>query len=333
MSTIDYSQLYRVLEDTSFARWIPDLKELVQKNITDSNHGHLDDWLGVLNSLSDFMPGGYDLQRSVTFDGEYDSTDIEGKLKLLHPWRKGPLKLGKVEIDTEWRSDWKWDRLKDHIAPLGGRTVLDIGCGNGYYLYRMLGEGAKLAIGADPFLLFVMQFWAINHFAPKESAAWVLPLGWEELPEQLPYFDTVFSMGVLYHRRNPKLFLEQLQNYLRPGGELILETLVLEGNASEVLVPEGRYAKMRNVWYIPSIASLVSLLEVAGWENVRCIHVTPTTTEEQRTTDWMTFESLKDFLDPNDASKTIEGYPAPMRAIILASKGPGNAESQLGNHS
>jgi tRNA (mo5U34)-methyltransferase len=228
------------------------------------------------------------------------------------------LNLGGVEIDTEWRSDWKWDRLRKEITSLKDRTVLDIGCGNGYYLWRMLGEGAKLAVGVDPFLLFVMQFWATKHFTPNNLPAWVLPMGWEDLPPELPYFDTVFSMGVLYHRRIPHQFLEQLQNYAKPGGELVLETLVIEGGEGDVLVPEGRYAKMRNVWYIPSVPTLEAALRNAGWQNVRCIDVTTTTNEEQRSTEWMTFESLKDFLDPNDHSKTIEGYPAPRRAILLA---------------
>ena len=100
----------------------------------------------------------------------------------------------------------------------------------------------------------------------------------------------------------------------------MLETLVIEGREGEVLIPEGRYAKMRNVWYIPSVRTLEDDLRQAGWENVRCIDVTPTTADEQRTTHWMTFESLKDFLDPNDVSKTIEGYPAPIRGVIIANK-------------
>ena len=305
----------------------------MKSKIDDSNNGHLPTWLAALNALPKFDCERSDIREGVSFDGDCNVPAVESALRQFHPWRKGPLKLGEVEIDTEWRSDWKWDRLKNHIEPLEGRTVLDIGCGNGYYLWRMLGEGAKLAVGIDPFLLFVMQFWAAKHFAPKNLPAWVLPMGWEDLPSELPFFDTVFSMGVLYHRRNPHQFLEQLQNYTKPGGELVLETLVIEGREGDVLVPEDRYAKMRNVWYIPSVPNLEAALTEAGWENVRCIDNTVTTMEEQRSTDWMTFESLQDFLDPNDTSKTIEGHPAPVRAIFLASKTPGNAEPQLGNNS
>jgi tRNA (mo5U34)-methyltransferase len=319
MKPIDYDPLYHQLEGSSFAPWIPDLKHLVDSNIYHSNNGHLESWLEVLNSLPPIEAASIELNDGLRISCELDSDFVSTQLRKLHPWRKGPIHLGKIQIDTEWRSDWKWDRLKDHITSLQGRTVLDIGCGNGYYLYRMLGAGAKLAIGIDPFLLFVMQFWAIKHVTP-ELPAWVLPMGWEDLPPQLPHFDTVFSMGVLYHRRNPEEFLQQLQNYVRPGGELVLETLVIDGTNGEVLVPEGRYAKMRNVWYIPSVPTLESALQQAGWHNVRCIDVSPTSIDEQRSTEWMHFESLKDFLDPMDPSKTIEGYPAPIRGVIIANK-------------
>lgn len=317
---IQYEPLYERLRGMDLESWIPDLQRQVETNLFNSSNGHLETWLGALESLPVFECLSYDLVNKLSFEGRLDHAEVAGLLKKLHPWRKGPIQLSDLVIDTEWRSDWKWNRLKDHMAPMSGRTVLDIGCGNGYYLYRMLGAGAKLAIGIDPFLLFVMQFWAINHFSPPDLNAWVLPLGWEDLPPELPFFDTVFSMGVLYHRRNAQEFLSQLKNYVRPGGELVLETLVIEGGRGDILVPEGRYAKMRNVHYIPSVSELESELSRAGWSDIRCIDLTPTSTEEQRSTDWMTFESLKDYLDPKDSSKTVEGYPSPIRAIFLATR-------------
>jgi len=307
------------LEDGPLAHWLPDLQRYVEINIYKSDHGHFKEWIDALHSLPDVTCANYDLVNGVIINGSTQGGSSK-LLKVLRPWRKGPLRLGGVTIDAEWRSDWKWNRLKDHIKPLEDRTILDIGCGNGYYLYRMLGAGAKLVVGIDPFLLFVMQYWAIRHFGPKELAAWVLPLGWEDLPASLPCFDTVFSMGFLYHCRTPQKFLGKLKNYLRPGGELVLETLVIQGDGADVLIPKGRYAKMRNVWYIPSITALKRELIVAGWKNVCCIDVTTTTVDEQRSTEWMPFQSLVDYLDPEDSGRTIEGYPAPVRAIFLASK-------------
>ena len=172
-------------------------------------------------------------------------------------------------------------------------------------------------LGIDPSPRFVMQFEAMRHYAGALPAD-VLPLGIEQLPPGLAAFDTVFSMGVFYHRRSPFDHLRELRALLRPGGQLVLETLVIEGGAGQVLVPEGRYAKMPNVWFLPSAAALVSWLRKAGFATPRVIHIAPTTTDEQRRTPWMHFESLADFLDPLNPVQTCEGHPAPRRAIVLA---------------
>jgi tRNA (mo5U34)-methyltransferase len=236
----------------------------------------------------------------------------------LHPWRKGPFKLFDLEIDTEWRSDWKWDRIEPHIQPLDNRLVLDVGCGNGYHCWRMLGCGAKRVIGIDPSAKFIFQFSAIKKYAGLELPIDILPLGIEDIPEKMASFDSVFSMGVLYHRRSPMDHLRELRELLRPGGQLILETLVIEGGNGSSLVPEGRYAKMPNVWFLPSPETLISWLCKQGFVNAKIIDVTATSTQEQRRTDWMTFESLDNFLDSHNKSKTIEGHPAPIRAAVIA---------------
>jgi len=244
-------------------------------------------------------------------------------LKALHPWRKGPYRIADIAIDTEWRSDWKWGRLAPHMAPLDDRLVLDVGCGNGYHCWRMAEAGARRVIGIDPTALFLAQFLAIRQLMQPMAArlverVWMLPLGIEAMPPALSRFDTVFSMGVLYHRRSPIDHLIELRGALRPGGQLILETLVVDGDARQVLVPDGRYAKMRNVWFIPSSAMLENWLRRCGYRGVRTVDVTPTTVGEQRSTEWMTFESLADFLDPADTRLTIEGHPAPQRAVVVA---------------
>jgi len=243
---------------------------------------------------------------------------IRQQLMRLHPWRKGPYEICGLRLDTEWRSDWKWERLQPHLQPLQGRLVLDVGCGNGYHAWRMVGEGARQVIGIDPTQLFIYQFEALRHFLGQDHPVQLLPLGIEELPANLQAFDTAFSMGVFYHRRSPFAHLAELKGCLRRGGELVLETLVIEGAKGEVLVPEGRYAKMRNVWFIPSPATLVAWLERAGFGEVRIVDLSLTTAEEQRATEWMHFESLADYLDPADPQRTIEGHPAPRRVIILA---------------
>ncbi len=229
---------------------------------------------------------------------------IEKRLRALIPWRKGPFFLYGIDINTEWRSDWKWQRVLPHINPLVGRIVLDVGCGNGYHLWRMVGAGAKLAVGIDPMPLFLCQFEAVRKLLAGDQRAHLLPLGIEQLPV-LAAFDTVFSMGVLYHRRSPLEHLYQLKNQLLPGGQLVLETLVVTGDRHQVPVPGDRYAQMRNVYFIPSTEALKSWLEKCGFIDVSIIDTTVTTPDEQRRTDWMTNESLANFLDPQDSSKTV----------------------------
>ena len=238
-------------------------------------------------------------------------------LMALHPWRKGPFDLFGVEIDAEWRSDLKWARLAPHIAPLAGRRVLDVGCGNGYYAWRMLGAGARCVLGLDPGVLPLMQFRAVRRYLPHAPVA-LLPLPSAALDRPLACFDTVFSMGVLYHRRDPLAHLAELRRALAADGELVLETLVIDSTAAEALEPAGRYARMPNVWQVPSPALVTQWLIAAGFDDVRVVDVTPTRVAEQRRTPWMRFESLDACLAPGDATRTVEGHPAPLRAIFLA---------------
>jgi tRNA (mo5U34)-methyltransferase len=234
------------------------------------------------------------------------------------PWRKGPFSLFGIDIDTEWRSDWKWDRVVQHIETLEGRKVLDVGCGSGYHLFRMLGEKAELVVGIDPTELFYYQFSIFKKYL-SNSPIHYLPLGIEDMPSQNS-FDTVFSMGVLYHRRDPIEFLYQLKNQLRSGGQLVLETIVVDGDIDTVLMPGERYAQMRNVWFLPSNLALKQWLERVGFIDIQLVDESITTSEEQRATEWMTNHSLADFLDPDDASLTVEGYPAPTRSVFIAKK-------------
>ena len=250
---------------------------------------------------------------------------LENLLRLFMPWRKGPFHIHGIHIDTEWRSDWKWDRVKQHISPLKNRTVLDVGCGSGYHMWRMLGSGAKRVVGIDPSPLFLCQFEAVKRLAGTHHPVHLLPLGIEELPP-LDAFDTVFSMGVLYHRRSPIDHLLQLRDQLRTGGELVLETLVIDGDENAVLVPQDRYGKMNNVWFIPSVAALMLWLKKCDFTDIRCVDTDVTALAEQRRTDWMPNESLVEYLDPNDITKTVEGYPAPKRATIIAVKNQPNQD-------
>jgi len=325
--------LYEDLIEAGLGKWQETLPQQLADVFSARAHGKTEEWLQILSQLPEIKPSQIDLNNDYVSVG--DAADCDAKtqaqltdlLQQLHPWRKGPYKLFGIDIDTEWHSDWKWNRILPHLSPLKNRSVLDVGCGNGYHAWRMRGEGARLVIGADPSQFFLVQFQIFKQYIEAQAGkqpVHILPFKGEELP---PFnqvfkgrgFDTVFSMGVLYHRLSPIHHLQELKSFLRPNGELVLETLIIEGDDFKTLIPEDRYAKMRNVWFIPTTALLTRMLERAGFKNIRVADVTQTSVEEQRATDWMRFESLGDFLDPNDHDKTIEGYPAPLRATLIAS--------------
>ena len=239
-------------------------------------------------------------------------------LEKLLPWRKGPFMFNDVKLESEWQGDLKWQRISKNIKPLVNKNVLDVGSGNGYFTLRMAMEGAKKALGIDPFLLFNYQFQAIKSLIDSPLEAMILPIRLEDMPKK-PIFDSVFSMGVLYHQRDHMNHLNNLKAMMAPGAELILETLVVDGEKGYSLIPNDRYARMRNVHCLPSIETLKSWLIDANFQNIKVIDVTKTSPKEQRKTCWIgkNAASLQDFLDPNNSSYTIEGHPAPTRAIII----------------
>lgn len=321
---IDYHPLYELLIERNAEHWSAILPDQIQQKLNPEAHGNFSKWNAAVEQLP--IPKNPSIQLDnegfkIGQAGELSTQEwqqLDAGLKNLFPWRKGPYDLFGLHLDTEWRSDWKWERIKDHIAPLDNRLVLDVGCGNGYHCWRMLGAGAKMVVGVDPVQLHVLQFQAIRRLY-GEAPVYVLPLTLEEIPEKTSIFDSVFSMGVLYHRRSPIDHLMDLRNCLRSGGELVLETLVIEGKLGEVLVPEGRYARMRNVWFLPTCDTLVSWMKRCGFQNIRVVDINQTSMQEQRSTPWMAFNSLQDFLNPDNPDLTIEGHPAPRRATIIAS--------------
>jgi tRNA (mo5U34)-methyltransferase len=299
----------------------PDLDDwpeaLVSDRLSAEHNGDYPRWRRAVDALPEMAATSVELGNTVTVRGRVDEAALTDALRSLHPWRKGPYQIGNVHIDTEWRSDWKWQRLAPAVAGrLDARRVLDIGCGNGYFGWRMLEAGAREVVGIDPSVLFCMQHLAIQNYVgdPRNH---VLPFGIDEVPTTTR-FDAVFSMGVLYHRRAPEAHVQKLHGLTAPGGFAVLETLIHEG--ADNLVPESRYARMRNVWCIPTLTVLDAWLRKAGFESVAVVDVSPTTPDEQRSTSWMRFESLSDALDPSDPTRTVEGHPAPVRAMVVAEK-------------
>ena len=243
--------------------------------------------------------------------------EIYDVARMLMPWRKGPFRIGDTFIDSEWQSFIKYNLLDPHFD-LTDKIVGDIGCNNGYYLFRMLEERPKKLVGFDPSAITLSQFDFLNHFI-KSDIAYEL-LGVEHVEFYEHKFDTLFCLGVLYHRSDPVTTLKSLFRGLNKSGELILDTFMIDGDEEICLVPQDRYSKMSNVYFIPTVKTLTNWCLRAGFEEVEILCTMPTDLNEQRKTDWIASQSLGDFLDPNDSTKTVEGYPAPKRVYIKAKK-------------
>ena len=308
---------------TSLEDQLPKLEAITEQVIADINQGDLPRWQEAHRALPELPGGQVDPAKgplTVTYQepiSSQQSQQLKTALMGLHPWRKGPFQVADCLVDAEWQSNLKWERLVHALPDMSGKTVLDVGCGNGYYLMKMAALNPRLALGIEPGLIHNVQFWSIEQYA--KTGVHILPLKIQQLPTDMACFDVVMSMGVLYHRKSPIEHLEHLRSLLHPSGTMIMETLIVEGDETTCLVPPGRYAQMRNVWFLPSVPMLQNWLHKIGMRDIEVIDVSVTSTEEQRSTEWMRFHSLPEFLSA-DQSETVEGHPPPRRVIIRSQR-------------
>ena len=315
-----YQPFWEKLENLGFSEQdISSLKTLSADKLKKPKQGDYPRWFEALSNLPKVeVKSVINSNNAITcLADKVNDSLIRKCYQGLAPWRKGPFEVFGTFIDAEWQSWMKWNRIQEKLPELENKLILDVGCGNGYYLMRMKAKNPLLLMGIDPGLLQIMQFWSIEKYVQSQAA--VLPIAMENLPQNLCHFDVVFSMGVLYHRKSPVHHIIELATTIKRGGHLVLETLVVDGGETTCLLPTGRYAQMRNVWFLPSVAMLSIMLERNGFRKVRCIDATETSTDEQRSTAWMQFHSLEQFLN-QDKTKTIEGYALPKRATLIAEK-------------
>ncbi|MFH2091149.1 MAG: tRNA 5-methoxyuridine(34)/uridine 5-oxyacetic acid(34) synthase CmoB [Pseudomonadota bacterium] len=315
------AQRHRLKIDQSY----PELEKLIRgkRAFLDTAQGNFFKFKQVLDSIPDFVPSKVCLDSAWVTIGQSSDLSfreidlLDEKLLQFSPWRKGPFDCFGVKVDSEWQSWMKWDRIKQQIGNLEGLRILDIGSSNGYYMFRMAAQNPLMVLGLEPQSSFYFQYLAVQKFL-KLKNLFCLPIPFDQLPDMGRYFDRVFCMGVLYHCKSPIQMLKQINDTLRPGGKLILENLIIDSKQNLCLFPKDRYAKMRNVFFIPDLLAMESWLFRAGFKDIECIDVSKTSVEEQRKTRWIQTETLVDFLDPDDSDKTIEGYPAPVRAVFTA---------------
>lgn len=277
---------------------VEDVKHIEVQNITLRNG----DWFSVGNADD--------------FSSDENSLILQCAKKLI-PWRKGPFSVCGIDIDSEWQSNIKYNIVKNHLN-IENKIVADVGCNNGYYMFRMLEKNPKKLVGFDPSPLFKLQFDFVNHFA-KSDIIYEL-LGVEHIEYYEHKFDFIVMMGVLYHRTDPISTLKSLSRALNKNGEILIDTFMIDGEEDMVLTPKDRYSKIPNVYFVPTVNALKNWLSRAGFGDFELIDIKKTGFDEQRATAWSFEQSLEDYLDPNDASKTVEGYPAPKRVYLKARK-------------
>ncbi len=244
---------------------------------------------------------------------------VESHLRTFSPWRKGPFSVFGIDVDSEWQSQRKWQRLLPKLPDLKDKVVADIGCSNGYYMFRMTPYKPRLVLGLEPSVQHYYCFKGLNSMANRQNLKIDL-LGVEHLPLFPECFDVLFLMGIIYHRSSPVDTLRDIYSSLKSGGTLILESQAIPGTDETALFPEKTYAKVPGTYFVPTGNCLKNWLARAGFSEVELFCQHPMSSVEQRRTNWMEFESYSDFLNPEAPSKTIEGYPAPDRVFIIGRK-------------
>ncbi|MBD2461310.1 tRNA 5-methoxyuridine(34)/uridine 5-oxyacetic acid(34) synthase CmoB [Oscillatoria sp. FACHB-1407] len=282
-------------------------------------------YLGAVESVRDLHSQWFDFAGDTVKIGRADELSAEQQqqfyraLQTFCPWKKGPFELFGVAIDAEWRSDWKWARILPHIQPLGDRKVADIGCHNGYFMFRMADHKPACVIGFEPVAKHFWNFQLLQNIAQQSQLSFEL-LGVEHIHFYPNFFDTIFCLGILYHHTDPIGLLVKLREALAPKGELIIDCQGIPGDMPVALTPRKRYAQARGIWFLPTQSCLETWMARAGFSQVHSFFAAPLSIEEQRRTAWANIDSLQEFLDPGDRSQTIEGYPAPWRYYLIARK-------------
>jgi len=294
------------------------LREERQKWLTWKNIAPYQKAIKALPSFSNIeVKLGDKVEVQIANLSELDARQIEQTARLMLPWRKGPFQINTLLIDSEWQSQIKYNLLEPYFN-LNDKIVGDIGCNNGYYLFRMLTHKPKKLIGFDPSAIYYSQFQFIDHFVQSDIVYELLGVEHVEFYEHT--FDVLFCLGVLYHRADPVGMLKSLFKGLNKGGELILDTFMIDGEEEICLTPKDRYSKIPNIYFVPTVNALKNWCYRAGFSHVEVLETMVTESNEQRKTEWIETQSLEDFLDPDDPTKTVEGYAAPKRVYIKATK-------------
>lgn len=182
---------------------------------------------------------------------------------------------------------------------LTGKLVLDVGAWDGYWTFEALKRGAAHVTAIDDFSD------TLGLDAAKNRTAWGTfdlcraALGYSndkcnrwnmsiyDVGVNYPKsFDVIFLFGTIYHLRHPLLALDRLFESCKPGGEIYIESAILDDyspyrggigkgypsdeNRQIVMefYPENEYGDNPSNWFVPTLACLGHMVRAAGFTDV-----------------------------------------------------------------
>jgi len=158
---------------------------------------------------------------------------------------------------------------------LAGKTVLDVGCWDGFNSFEAHRRGAARVLATDHFA------WSDKCWGKREAfelgraylapAVEVMDIDLAELTlERVGAFDIVLFLGVLYHLRHPFATLEAISKLA--NSTLIVETHLdaLDINRpAMIFYPGAELANDPTNWWGPNIECVKAMLRDVGFLNVR----------------------------------------------------------------
>lgn len=295
-----------------------DLEELLKQRHTQLQNSSYESYQRSLEQAKGYIGGECDLSGTApTVSGSLSieqQAELKELLEVFIPWKKGPFNIFGEEVDSEWRSDIKWDRFVPHLGSLKGKVIADIGCHNGYFMFRMAEHQPSAVYGFEPVAKNFYNFQVLNSFFKQSMLHYEL-LGVEHTHFFPNAFDSIFCLGILYHHTDPIGLLRKLKLSLRKGGSLFIDCQGIAGDDPVAYVPQGKYAGARGIWFLPTLSCLTNWIRRAGFQSVEVIYSDQLDVKEQRASSWAPIKSLSEFLTPC-LSKTIEGHPAPHRFYL-----------------
>jgi SAM-dependent methyltransferase len=119
------------------------------------------------------------------------------------------LKLEQLDLDIQTSSR----------PPLAGKSVLDLGCNEGFFCQQALLQGASRVVGCDSDLRY------LDLARQRCPQAEFLHSTWWNLPDEK--FDVIFFLSAIHYEDRQRELLTELKRRLTPNGVLVLECGVI----------------------------------------------------------------------------------------------------------